>query len=66
MSGLSSLATWWAMMIARDIDTCCALLRGEPVDPHRLHRDWLTRAHTYRLVRLDIVALDLLSNEADS
>jgi hypothetical protein len=27
---------WWAIQLARDIDTCCSLLRGEPVDEESL------------------------------
>jgi hypothetical protein len=24
--------TWWAIQLARNVETCCSLLRGEPVD----------------------------------
>jgi hypothetical protein len=53
-------ATFWAVMIARDVDACRALLRGEPVDPERLDPDWLSRAKEARLVTLDVLAIDLL------
>jgi len=29
---------WRAMLIAKDVDACCALIRGEPVPPERI--DW--------------------------
>jgi hypothetical protein len=51
---------WWAIMLARDVDACRALLRGEPVDPARLDPDWLRTAAHFRLVRLDVRAIDLL------
>jgi NAD-dependent SIR2 family protein deacetylase len=57
-------AVWWSMMLARDVDTCSALLRGEPVSPERLHRDWLEFASTFELVRLDTCAIDLLHKRA--
>ncbi len=47
------------MRLARDIDTCCALLRGEPVDPSGLDPDELEFAKEMRLVSLDIRAIDL-------
>jgi hypothetical protein len=53
-------ATYWSMMIAKDIGTCEALLRGEPVSPERLHLDWLETAAAFELVRLDVHAIDLL------
>lgn len=58
-------AVWWSMMLARDVDTCCALLRGDPVDPARLHRDWLRFASEHALVRLDVFAIDLLHRCAE-
>jgi hypothetical protein len=56
---------WWAMQLARDVDACSALLRGEPVDPSRLHTDWLEYAATFELVRLDFAAIDLLHRRAE-
>jgi hypothetical protein len=58
-------ATFWAVMLARDVDACRALLRGEPVDPERLDPDWLARARAARLVTLDVLAVDLLGLALD-
>jgi hypothetical protein len=58
-------AIWWAMMLARDIDTCCALLQGEPVDPINLDQGWLEYASEFQLVRLDFYAIDLLHRRAE-
>jgi hypothetical protein len=49
-----------AMRLARDLDTCVALLQGEPVDPDRLDPDEVQRAKQRELVRLDFHAIDLL------
>jgi hypothetical protein len=27
---------WWAMQLARDVETCCSLMRGEPVNEQSL------------------------------
>jgi hypothetical protein len=27
---------WWAMQLARDVETCASLMRGEPVDEQSL------------------------------
>jgi hypothetical protein len=59
MSDLYSLTCWWAMQLARDVDACCALLRGEPVAPSRLDPEWLRVASEFELVRLDVAAIDL-------
>lgn len=58
-------ATFWSMMISRDLGTCEALLRGEPVDPELIDRDWLEYASEFDLVRLDFAAIDLLGRRAD-
>jgi hypothetical protein len=34
---------WRAMMLAKDIETCQALLRGESVPDERLRPEWVTR-----------------------
>jgi hypothetical protein len=52
------------MRLARDVETCAELLRGEPVDPDRLDREALRWASERLLVRLDFCALDLLLEEA--
>jgi hypothetical protein len=49
-----------AMRLARDLQTCIALLQGEPVDPDRLDPDEVLRAKQRQLVRLDFHAIDLL------
>jgi hypothetical protein len=49
-----------AMRLARDLDTCVALLQGEPVDPDRLHANEVEQAKQRELVRLDFHAIDLL------
>jgi hypothetical protein len=56
---------FWALMFSKDIGTCEALLRGEPVDPARLHRDWLELASEFHLVRMDVFAIDLLHRRAE-
>jgi hypothetical protein len=58
-------AVWWAMMLARDLDTCCALLRGDPVDRVNLDAGWLEAAAAFQLVRLDTYAIDLLHRRAE-
>jgi hypothetical protein len=49
-----------AFALASDIDTCAALLRGEPVDPDRLDPERVAWAREHRLVQLDLAAIDLL------
>ena len=53
-----------AIRLARDLDTCRALLRGDSVDPDRLDAAELRRARSRLLVRLDVHAIDLLSRDA--
>lgn len=36
-----SRRTWTAIMLAKDLDTCKALLQGEHVPRHRLDAKWL-------------------------
>lgn len=50
-----------AIRLAKDIDTCQALLHGEPVDPDRLDKEQLKWAKHRRLVRLDLRAIDQLT-----
>ena len=57
---MNELRVWVAMRLARDIDACCGLLRGEPVDPSRLDPGELEFAKAMRLVQLDTRAIDLL------
>jgi hypothetical protein len=49
-----------AMRLSRDLQTCVALLQGEPVDPDRLHPGEVRRAKQRELVRLDFHAIDFL------
>jgi hypothetical protein len=53
-------AIWWAVMLARDVETCRALLRGDPVDPASLDPVWLAKAREHQLVTLDVLAIDQL------
>ena len=50
-----------ALVLARDIATCEDLLLGLPVDPDRLDPAALRWARDRLLVRLDLTALDLLT-----
>jgi hypothetical protein len=65
MSVVYANATWWAMQLARDVETCCALLDGDPVEPARLRADWLEYASEFQLVRLDVCAIDLFHRRAE-
>jgi hypothetical protein len=58
-------AIWWSLVLARDIDTCCALLAGDPVDPARLWPEWVEYATQFALIRLDTFAVDLLHRRAE-
>jgi hypothetical protein len=49
-----------ALEVARDLETCRALLAGEPVAASRLDPVGFDRASRRRLVRLDFRAIDLL------
>jgi hypothetical protein len=44
MTAAETQRVWWAMMLARDVETCCSLLRGEPVDEEALDKAALTGA----------------------
>jgi hypothetical protein len=57
---VSELRTWAAIRLAKDVDTCCALLCREPVDPSRIDADELAFLRELKLVRLDFRAIDLL------
>jgi hypothetical protein len=52
-----------AWRLALDVDTCEALLLGDPVHPDRLDQHELERARRRRLVRLDFREIDLLDTE---
>jgi hypothetical protein len=54
-----------ALRLARDIHTCRALLRGEPVDPDRVDKHALRHLRERMLVRLDFPAIDLLTRSAE-
>lgn len=53
-----------AFRLAQDVDTCSALLHGEPVDPGRIDLEQLRWAKQRLLVRLDLHAIDLLTKTA--
>jgi hypothetical protein len=55
---VNELRIWVAMRLAKDIDTCCALLRGEPVEIARLDADELEFAKAMRFVSLNTRAID--------
>jgi hypothetical protein len=65
MSVAYANATWWAMQLARDVETCCALLDGDPVEPARLDAAWLQLAAKFELIRLDFHAIDLFHRRAE-
>lgn len=50
-----------AMRLAKNLDTCRALLAGEPVSPGRVDQVELRKAERQRLVRLDMSAIDQLT-----
>lgn len=49
---------WVAMRLAKDVETCSALLAGEPVDENRIEPCGLAWALQMRFVRLDFNAID--------
>lgn len=53
-----------AIRLARNVDTCAALLAGEPVDPANIDTTQLRWAKQRLLVRLDLHAIDLLTRTA--
>jgi hypothetical protein len=56
---MNELRTWIALRLAKDVETCCSLLRGEPVDPSGLDPRELEFMRELRLVTLDVRAIDL-------
>lgn len=56
---MNELQIWVAMRLAKDIDACCALLRGEPVDPARLDPKEIEFMRAMSFVRLDISAISM-------
>jgi hypothetical protein len=56
---VNTLRIWLAIRLSLDIETCCSLLRGDPVDPSGLDADELEFAKAMRLVSLDTRAIDL-------
>lgn len=59
----NTLRIFVAMQLARDLDTCAALLRGDPVDPSGLDRAQLEKAREQRFVVL-VAPIDLLKEAA--
>jgi hypothetical protein len=57
---------WVAMRLARNVDDCDALLRGEPVDVACLDPLGLSWALQLRFVRLDATAIELFFAEAEA
>jgi hypothetical protein len=64
-SAFCANSVWWAMQLAKDLETCRSLLAGEPVDPARIDCAWLQTAQAFELVRLDFAAIDLLHRRAE-
>jgi hypothetical protein len=56
---VNELRVWVAMRLAKDLDTCCALLRGEPVDQARLDAGELEFMRAMRFASLETRAIDL-------
>jgi hypothetical protein len=54
-----ALRIYVAMMLARDVDACAGLLRGEVVEPSRLDHARLATARKERLVQL-VAPIELL------
>ena len=50
-----------AIRLAKDVEACAALLRGEPVDPARIDPGELFTARRKRLVQL-VAPVDLIEN----
>jgi hypothetical protein len=65
MNVVDASRTWWAIVMSKDVEACCALLRGDPVEPGRLDMDWVECAAHFHLVRLDVYAIDLLHRRAE-
>lgn len=55
---MNELGIWVAMRLVTDFETCCPLLRGEPVDPARLDPAELAFMCAMRFVRRGIAAID--------
>lgn len=60
MSG--ELRLWTAFRLTADLETCRALLQGEPVDPALLDPDGLEWARRMRFLRLDVRPIDLFAD----
>jgi hypothetical protein len=60
--GNYALRVWVAMRLAKDVETCCALLRGEAVDPACLDGGELEFMCRRRLVRMDFLAVDAVAD----
>jgi hypothetical protein len=57
-----SLRVWIAMRLAKDVEICCALLRGEAVDPACLDGGELEFMRRLQLVRMDFLAVDAVAD----
>jgi hypothetical protein len=55
---VNELRIWVAMRLALDLDTCRALLLGQPVDPSRLDPAELEFMQTMTFARMDFAAID--------
>lgn len=57
---MSGNAVSWAIETARTVAVFAELQAGDRFDPARLRPDWVQYTSEYRLVRLDVAAVDLL------
>jgi hypothetical protein len=57
-----TMVTWMAMMLSRDVETCCSLLRGEYIPTTSLDPEWLEFLRALEVVELKS-ALDLFGLE---
>jgi hypothetical protein len=52
MTAAQTQRLWWAMQLARDVETCCSLMRGEHVDERSLDQLALAGARQRGAVQL--------------
>jgi hypothetical protein len=57
------MVTFFAMMLSRDVETCCSLLRGERIPTTSLDPEWLEFLQALDVVEL-MSALNLFGLEA--
>jgi hypothetical protein len=60
---VNELRIWVAMMLAKDVDACSALLRGEHVHMARLDVEELEFMKAMRFVSMDFSAIDFFESQ---